>query len=101
MNRYGGYVTLDDLRDYKSGNSVVVNGELDKYSIHSLFLPSFGPIVIQLVQLMDNWPHRIESPVDYINMYYPISQHVYTNSRQQQFIPDSLHNIISLIITVV
>ena len=28
-------------------------------------------------------------------MFYPISQHVYTNSRQQQFIPDSLHNIIS------
>ena len=95
MNRYGGYVTLDDLRDYKSVNSVVVNGELGKYSIHSLFLPSFGPIVIQLVQLMDSWPHRIESPVDYINMFYPISQHVYTNSRQQQFIPDSLHNIIS------
>lgn len=95
MESHGGYVTLDDLRDYESGNSIVVSGELDKYSIHSLYLPSFGPIVIQLVQLLYNWPNSIESPEDYINMFYPISQHVYTNSREQQFIPDSLNNIIS------
>ena len=95
MKDHGGYVTLDDLRDYKSGNSVVVSGDLDNYSVHSLYLPSFGPIVIQLVQLLVSWPNSIETPEDYINMFYPISQYVYTNSRQQQFIPDSLNNIIS------
>ncbi|PDH56555.1 MAG: hypothetical protein CNE38_02635 [Rhodothermaeota bacterium MED-G12] len=95
IENYGGYVTLDDLRDYKSGNSVVVSGDLDNYSVHSLYLPSFGPIVIQLVQLLVSWPNSIETPEDYINMFYPISQYVYTNSRQQQFIPDSLNNIIS------
>ena len=52
MENHGGFVTLDDLRDYKSGNSVLVSGDLDNYSIHSLYLPSFGPIVIQLVQLL-------------------------------------------------
>lgn len=96
MEIHGGYVTLDDLRDYKSGNSVLVSGELDKYSVHSLYLPSFGPIVIQLVQILHSWPNSIETPEDYINMFYPISQYVYTNSRQQQLIPDSLYNIISL-----
>ena len=96
MENYGGFVTLDDLRDYKSGNSVLVSGDLDNYSIHSLYLPSFGPIVIQLLQLLGNWPNSIETPEDYINMFYPISQYVYSNSRQQQFIADSLNNIISL-----
>ncbi len=95
MNRYGGFVTLDDLRDYKSGNSVIVNGELDKYSISSLFLPSFGPIVIQLVQLLDSWPNRVKTSEDYINMIYSTSQHVYSSSRELQFLPDSLKNIIS------
>ena len=96
MNNYGGYVTLDDLRDYKSKNSELVSGDINKYSVHSLYLPSFGPITIQLLQLLQNWPNSIESSEDYINMFYPIAQHVYTNSRQQQFIPDSLNNIISL-----
>ena len=96
MKDHGGYVTLDDLRDYKSGNSVLVSGDLDQYSVHSLYLPSFGPIVIQLVQLLGSWPNSIETPEDYINMFYPISQYVYSNSRQQQFIPDSLNHIISL-----
>jgi len=96
MKNHGGYVTLDDLRDYKSGNSVLVSGDLDQYSVHSLYLPSFGPIVIQLLQLLGSWPNSIETPEDYINMFYPISQYVYSNSRQQQFIPDSLNHIISL-----
>ena len=42
MKNHGGYVTLDDLRNYKSGNSVLVSGDLDQYSVHSLYLPSFG-----------------------------------------------------------
>jgi len=96
MEIHGGYVTLDDLHDYKSGNSVLVSGDLDKYSVHSLYLPSFGPIVIQLVQILGSWPNSIQTPEDYINMFYPISHYVYTNSRQQQFIPDSLEKIISL-----
>ena len=95
MESHGGYVTLDDLRDYKSGNSVLVSGEFDKYSVHSLHLPSFGPIVIQLVQLLGSWPNGIETPEDYINMFYSISQYVYSNSRELQFFPDSLKNIIS------
>ena len=95
MKDHGGYVTLDDLRDYKSGNSVLVSGEFDKYSVHSLHLPSFGPIVIQLVQLLGSWPNGIETPEDYINMFYSISQYVYSNSIELQFFPDSLKNIIS------
>jgi len=50
----GGLITLDDLRNYSALDSRVLTGNFKGYKIHSLYLPSYGAITIQILQILDN-----------------------------------------------
>ena len=50
----GGILTLEDLKNYKALTSRIVEGKYKDHEIHSLYLPSFGAITIQILQILDN-----------------------------------------------
>jgi len=54
VQKNGGILTLDDLKNYKALTSRIVEGKYQGHEIHSLYLPSFGAITIQILQILDN-----------------------------------------------
>ena len=50
----GSILSLEDLKNYKALESKILTGKYDDKNIHSLFLPSFGAITIQILQILDH-----------------------------------------------
>lgn len=50
----GGILTLEDLKNYKALSSRVLHGKYYGHDIHSLYLPSYGAITIQILQILDH-----------------------------------------------
>ena len=50
----GGIVTLDDLKNYQARESRNLTGKFHDHNVHSLYLPSFGAITIQILQILDH-----------------------------------------------
>jgi len=65
----GGILSLEDLKNYRALTSKVLQGSYHGIDIYGLYLPSFGAISIQILQLMealesqetlgDHWPYMI------------------------------------------
>ena len=68
----GGFITLDDLKNYSAMESEVLSGEFNDYQIHTLNLPSYGLITINMIQTFDNlsindekdWTIKVSSAVE-------------------------------------
>jgi len=56
VQKNGGILTIKDLKNYKALTSRIVVGKFKDHVIHSLYLPSFGAITIQILQILDNLP---------------------------------------------
>ncbi len=68
----GGYVNKDDLKNYTVRKSEVLTGKFNGYDIHTLNLPAYGSITIQMIQIFDqlkienerDWTLKISSAVE-------------------------------------
>ena len=68
----GGFITKDDLKNYTVRKSEVLTGKFNGYDIHTLNLPSYGSITIQMIQIFDqlkienerDWTLKISSAVE-------------------------------------
>ena len=68
----GGYITKDDLKNYTVKKSEVLTGKFNGYNIHTLNLPSYGSITIQMIQIFDqlninnerDWTLKISNAVE-------------------------------------
>lgn len=55
MQENGGILTLNDLKNYQARDAQVLQGRYKDHTIHSLFLPSYGAITIQILQILDHF----------------------------------------------
>ncbi|MEK9613059.1 MAG: gamma-glutamyltransferase [Flavobacteriaceae bacterium] len=53
VQKNGGILTLEDLKNYKALDARILNGKFRGTKIHALYLPSFGAITIQILQILD------------------------------------------------
>ena len=53
VQSHGGILTLEDLKNYKALDAKVVEGVFRGHKVHALYLPSFGAITIQILQILD------------------------------------------------
>ena len=89
----GGFITKDDLKNYSALKSKVLTGKFNGYEIHTLDLPSYGSITIQMLQIFDqlnisselDWTFKISSAIEESYKY-----------RSFQNNTDSLKSILSL-----
>ena len=49
----GGILTLEDLKNYKALDSKILTGTFQGLEVHALYLPSYGAITLQILQIMD------------------------------------------------
>ena len=62
MQQNGGYLTLNDLANYEALDSQIVSGIYKNLDIHSLFLPSYGAITVNLLQILDHFDLDLSDP---------------------------------------
>ena len=80
----GGFISLDDLKNYKALESEVFTGEFNDYQIHTLNLPSYGSITINMIQTFDNlsindekdWTIKVSSAVEESYRYRPYQSNI-------------------------
>ena len=54
IQSHGGILTLDDLKNYTARKSRILKGTYKEHAIYSPFLPSYGAITIQILQILDH-----------------------------------------------
>ena len=80
----GGFITLNDLKNYSAMESEVLSGEFNDYQIHTLNLPSYGSITINMIQTFDNlsindekdWTIKVSSAVEESYRYRPYQNNI-------------------------
>ena len=93
IQQNGGLLTLEDLKDYKALDSEVLTGEFQSAQVYSLFLPSYGAITIQILQILDHIS-PFNSEEEWATTLGKVTDFAYSY-RQYQKDNDSLTNIIS------
>ncbi|MGA1771172.1 MAG: gamma-glutamyltransferase [Flavobacteriaceae bacterium] len=94
IQSHGGILSLEDLKNYEALDAQVLKGSFKGNDIYGLFLPSYGAISIQILQLMEalegqsaqkeNWPYLMGLATAKAYEY-----------RRYQTNPDSLSTILS------
>ena len=52
----GGVLSLRALAEYEARDALIVNGNYRDHGLHGLWMPSFGAITIQILQILENLP---------------------------------------------
>ena len=89
----GGILTVEDLKNYKALPSKVLQGVYKGHDVHSLYLPSFGAITIQILQILDHL-EGIQSEEQWAYEVGEATKIAYSY-RQKQTDQDSLEQILS------
>ena len=93
IQKNGGFISKDDLKNYTAKKSEVLVGKFNGYNIHTLNLPSYGSITVQMIQIFDqlkitnerDWTLKISSAIEEAYKYRPFQKDV-----------DSLNSILSI-----
>ena len=94
MKINGGLLTLEDLKNYKALDARVLKGSYKGFDIYSLFLPSYGAITIQILQIIDALDFNEDSEKEWAYYLGKTTDLAY-KYRKKQNNPDSLKMILS------
>ena len=94
MKINGGLITLEDLKNYRALDAKVLNGSYKGFDIYSLFLPSYGAITIQILQIIDALNFNEKSEKEWAYHIGKTTNLAY-KYRKKQSNPDSLKMILS------
>ena len=94
MKINGGLLTLEDLKNYKALDARVLTGSYKGFDIYSLFLPSYGAITIQILQIIDALDFNENSEKEWAYYLGKTTDLAY-KYRKKQNNPDSLKMILS------
>ncbi len=93
IQTHGGILSLDDLKNYNALDAEILHGQFQGNTIHSLYLPSYGAITIQILQLLDHFKN-LNSEEDWEITVGEVTEFAYSY-RQHQQNRDSLNSILS------
>lgn len=88
----GGILSLEDLKNYKALDSKVLTGSFQGLDVHALYLPSYGAITLQILQIMDQLAPAI-SEETWAKQFNEVTALAYSYRKHQQN-QDSLSKII-------
>ena len=90
----GGIITLEDLKNYKALPSRILKGRFRDHDIHALYLPSFGAVTIQILQMLDQLKPIEKDDASWANTMGKVTEKAY-DYRQYQTEEDSLQSMLS------
>lgn len=93
IQKNGGILTTEDLKNYNALEARVLKGRFQGNTIHSLYLPSFGAITLQILQILDHLPLS-KSENQWAYQLGKATELAYTYRKKQEN-EDSLQHILS------
>ena len=79
----GGIITMEDLANYKAVDSKIVSGNYRGHDIHSLWLPSFGAITVEIMHILEQFPMENLHGVEWIEVVNAAMKTAYQDRRKQ------------------
>ncbi len=79
----GGYLDMESLAAYEALESKIVTGNYRGYDIHSLWMPAFGAITIEMLHIMENFPMSEYSEAEWGNAFWLANTIAYRDRRSQ------------------
>jgi len=86
--RNGGVLSLEDLANYQVKYSKVLQSSYRGYDIYGLWLPSFGAITIEIMNILEVLPMQKYSDTEWIKSVYKAMVMGYAD-RKNQFLSDT------------
>ena len=85
----GGFLTLESLKNYRSEKSHIVNGSYRGYSIKALWLPAYGAITIEALQILEQLQfNMIEERERGLAIFHAVESD-YLDSKEQKTLDDA------------
>lgn len=94
MTSNGGLLSLEDLKNYRAEESKILSGKYRGFDVNSLYLPSYGAITIEILNILDNIEITKLSNSEWVKLISKATTIAYKD-RSIQSNPDSLNKIIS------
>lgn len=85
----GGFLTLESLKNYRSEKSHIVNGSYRGYSIKALWLPAYGAITIEALQILEELQLNMKENREKGLAIYHAVESAYLDRKEQKTLDDA------------
>ena len=85
----GGFLTLKSLSDYKAERSHIVDGSYRSYGLKALWLPAYGAITIEALQILEALPVNLNENRAWGRAVYHAIKSAYLDKKEQKTLDDA------------
>ena len=85
----GGFLTLESLANYKAERSHIVTGSYRGYVLKALWLPAYGAITIEALQILEQLPANLNEDRAWARAVYHAVQSAYLDRNEQKTLDDA------------
>ena len=85
----GGFLTLKSLSDYKAERSHIVDGSYRSYGLKALWLPAYGAITIEALQILEALPVNLNENRAWARAVYHAIKSAYLDKKEQKTLDDA------------
>ena len=89
VQKYGGFLTLESLENYQTEKSHIVTGGYRGYKLKSLWLPAYGAITIEALQILEQLPVNLNEEREWARAVYHAIQSAYLDKKEQKTLDDA------------
>ena len=85
----GGFLTLKSFSDYKAEKSHIVDGSYRSYGLKALWLPAYGAITIEALQILEALPVNLNENRTWARAVYHAIKSAYLDKKEQKTLDDA------------
>ena len=89
VRQNGGFLTLESLENYRVEKSHIVTGSYRGYGIKALWLPAYGAITIEALQILEQLPVNLNEKREWARAIYHAVQAAYLDKKEQKILDDA------------
>jgi gamma-glutamyltranspeptidase/glutathione hydrolase len=83
IQAHGGAVTLESLENYEAKDALVLSGSYRGHDVYGLWMPSFGAITIEILQILENLPMADYTEAEWASAMYQALNIAYEDRYKQ------------------
>ena len=89
VRQNGGFLTLESLENYRVEKSHIVTGSYRGYGIKALWLPAYGAITIEALQILEQLPVNFDEDREWARAVYHAVKAAYLDKKEQKTLDDA------------
>jgi len=89
VRQNGGFLTLESLKNYRAEKSHIVAGSYRGFGIKALWLPAYGAITIEALQILEQLPVNLNEKREWARAIYHAVQAAYLDKKEQKNLDDA------------